>query len=284
MNPNTRRISSATFLARLLLLVCLLAAASLSKAAGYVQPTGVAVVEGPITYWRNPYQGNVFPTKLEACRDVAGTYWIFESVGAEWYQPQFFELNAGCTVRDPSNGVLYGYFIRGGCGEPPNLYYPSWNGTNGYCRVNQAQCPANASAVGSSQCQCNAGYEPNGTATACVVPPTDEQTCKTANPVQPGTGRKRFTETDYTGAGAHPLNLTRHYSSRWTDGAAATGLAPIAAWDGGWRHSYQASLTPRTDGSLRAWRPDGSMLGFIASATVANTWTAAGSRDTVTAY
>ena len=113
--------------------------------------------------------------------------------------------------------------------------------------------------------------------------PTEERTCKTANPVQPGSGRKRFTETDYTGAGAHPLTLTRHYSSRWTDSAVATGLAPIAAWDGGWRHAYQASLTQRSDGSLRALRPDGSMLGLTASATVANTWTAAGSRDSVTA-
>ncbi len=161
----------------------------------------------------------------------------------------------------------------GGSGEPPNLYYPSWNGTNGYCRVNKRSAQQMPAHVGSSQCRCNAGYEPNGTATACVVPPTEEQSCKTANPVQPGTGRKRFTETDYTGAGAHALNLARHYSSRWTDGATATGLAPIAAWDGGWRHSYQASLTPRSDGSLRAYRPDGTMLGFIASATVANTWT-----------
>ena len=116
--------------------------------------------------------------------------------------------------------------------------------------------------------------------------PTEERSCSTANPVQPGSGRKRFTETDYAGAGAHPLSLTRHYSSRWTDGAAATGLAAIAAWDGGWRHAYQASLVQRSDGSLRALRPDGTMLGLTASATVANTWTASpgsGSRDTVTA-
>ena len=39
-------------------------------------------------------------------------------------------------------------------------------------------------------------------------------------------------------------------------------------------------------GSLRAFHPDGTMLGFTASATVANTWTASpgsGSRDTLTA-
>lgn len=113
--------------------------------------------------------------------------------------------------------------------------------------------------------------------------PVDERSCTTANPVQPGSGRKRFEETDYSGAGAHALNLKRHYNSRWTDSAAATGLAPIAAWDGGWRHSYQASLTLRTNGTLRAFRPDGSMLGLDPSPTVADTWTTAGSRDSVAA-
>jgi YD repeat-containing protein len=280
MNSNTRRISSSTFLARLLLLVCLLAVASLAKAAGYVQPTGSVVVQGPVPFWQNPYQQRFFPTKLEACIDVAGTYWIFDSVGAEHFnQYSFPDLTAACWVRNPSDGTLVNYFIRGYC----NGGDPSWNGTSGYCNVTVPQCPANASAVGSSQCQCNAGYEPNGTAAACVVPPTEEQSCKTANPVQPGTGRKRFTETDYTGAGAHPLTLARHYSSRWTDGATATGLTTIAAWDGGWRHSYQANITLRADGSLRAFRPDGTMLGFTASATAPTTWTAAGSTDTVTA-
>lgn len=113
--------------------------------------------------------------------------------------------------------------------------------------------------------------------------PVDERSCTTANPVQPGSGRKRFQEADYSGAGAHPLNLQRLYSSRWMDGAAVTGLAPIATWDGGWRHSYQASLTLRADGGLRAFRPDGSMRGLSRSASVANTWTSVSSRDTVVA-
>ena len=143
-------------------------------------------------------------------------------------------------------------------------------------------CPANSTLSG-GQCTCNAGYEPKGTPTTCVPQPTDESGCGTVNPVQPGTGRKRFTETDYSGAGAHPLSLVRHYSSRWTDSIAATGLTSIAAWDGGWRHSHQASITLLTDGNLRAYRPDGTILGLAASTTVANTWTAAGSRDTVTA-
>jgi YD repeat-containing protein len=113
--------------------------------------------------------------------------------------------------------------------------------------------------------------------------PTEERSCKTTNPVQPGSGRKRFTETDYSGAGAHALSLTRHYSSRWSDGATPVGLTPIAVWEGGWRHSYQAAITARADGSLRAWRSDGTTLGLTASTTTANTWTATSGRDTVAA-
>ncbi len=113
--------------------------------------------------------------------------------------------------------------------------------------------------------------------------PTEERSCKTNNPVQPGSGRKRFTETDYGGAGAHALSLTRHYSSRWSDGATPVGLTPIAVWEGGWRHSYQAAITARADGSLRAWRSDGTTLGLTASTTTANTWTATSGRDTITA-
>jgi YD repeat-containing protein len=117
--------------------------------------------------------------------------------------------------------------------------------------------------------------------------PVEERSCSSANPVQPGSGRKRFTETDYTGAGAHPLVLTRHYNSLWTDGAPAAGFAPADNVNGGWRHTYQASLTLRTATSqLRAFRPDGAMIEFNPSAATANSWTASpgsGSRDTIAA-
>lgn len=111
--------------------------------------------------------------------------------------------------------------------------------------------------------------------------PVEEKSCSTDNPVQPGTGRKLFKETDYSGAGADALNLRRFYRSRWMDGQAARGAAPLTAWDGGWRLSVQASVTLRADGSLRAFRPDGSTEGFGPRG-AATAWTATTSRDTVT--
>ena len=105
--------------------------------------------------------------------------------------------------------------------------------------------------------------------------PVEDNTCKTANPVQPGTGRKRQSQIDYQGAGAHPLTLERHYNSRWMDSATARGMSPVAAWGGGWRHNYHASLTLRSStNALRAYRPDGTIVALTPSATVADTWTA----------
>lgn len=111
--------------------------------------------------------------------------------------------------------------------------------------------------------------------------PVEERSCRVANPVLPGTGRKLHDETDYSGAGADALDLRRYYRSRWMDGQAARGVAPIAAWDGGWKLSFHASLTLRADGSLRAYRPDGTTVGFGPRG-VASAWTTATSRDTVT--
>jgi YD repeat-containing protein len=116
----------------------------------------------------------------------------------------------------------------------------------------------------------------------CGYRPVEDQTCASTNPVQPGIGSKRFAETDYIGAGAHAFNLVRHYSSRWTDAAAVSGLTSMSPWQGGWRHGYQASLTRLSDGTLRAFRPDGAVVAFTPAA-AANTWTAAGRRDTVVA-
>ena len=83
---------------------------------------------------------------------------------------------------------------------------------------------------------------------SCAPEVTEENTCSTANPVQPGVGRKRLQETDYTGVGPHPLTLTRYYSSNWTDGATSAGLSSTSVVDGGWRYNYQASITLRADG------------------------------------
>jgi YD repeat-containing protein len=77
--------------------------------------------------------------------------------------------------------------------------------------------------------------------------------------------------------------LVRLYSSQWGDGAAVQGMGAIQPWRGGWRHNWQAAITALPDGSLRAFRPDGVVLSLAASATTANTWLSAGTRDSVTA-
>ncbi|MDM7951205.1 DUF6531 domain-containing protein [Hydrogenophaga sp.] len=107
----------------------------------------------------------------------------------------------------------------------------------------------------------------------------DEPTCKTANPVQPGTGRKRFEETDYSGSGTQALVFTRYYSSEWTDGTrTSAGLTTINQWDGGWRSNYHAVITQREDGSLRAFRPDARMVKLEQS--TSGGWVQVGGKDT----
>jgi hypothetical protein len=160
-------------LARLLFLVHLMVGGSAAMAAGEVPPTGTETIDGPVKHWRDPYGRHLFSTKQEACTDVGlhvlggGVVASFVSVGPDRYTPKTSLMWAICTVRDPRNRSFHDYFIAGLCGDLRNA---SWNGISGYCRVSQTQCPANSSVVGSAtQCQCNAGYEPNGAAAACVV-------------------------------------------------------------------------------------------------------------------
>jgi YD repeat-containing protein len=237
------------------------AACTINSGANVCLPSQATYIQNK----RSPYETH--PTGDQACVAAAGNLYGNAYRNAKYIaaHPQW---GNGCeydiyTFGD--NGVFQGRF-----------FYQNWV-------LSQQICPAlpepGATYIDTSDTTVSA----SGRLWCSYRIPDDERSCSTAHPVQPGSGRKRFTETDYAGAGVHPLTLTRHYSSRWTDSAAATGLAPIAAWDGGWRHAYQASLTPRSDGSLRAYRPDGSMLGLTASTATANTWTASGSRDTVTA-
>jgi hypothetical protein len=179
MNSKLRRFSSRFVLVRLLFLVYLVVDGSPVKANGYVRRTSVTVTDGPAKYWKEPYGGHVFLTKQEACTDVGlhvlggGVVASFVSFGPDSYTPRTSQLWALCTVRDPRNGAIYEYFIVGLCED---LRYASWNGTTGYCRANQLQCPAYSSVVSSTmQCLCDPGHEPNGSATKCVAsrPTTD---------------------------------------------------------------------------------------------------------------
>jgi hypothetical protein len=189
MTPTPRCNIRAALLARMLFLVHLMVGGSAAMAIGDVPPTGTETVDGPVRYWRDPYGGHLFSTKQEACTDVGlhvlggGVVASFVSLGPDRYTPQTSLLWAICTVRDPRNRSVHDYFIAGVCSDLRNA---SWNGKSGYCRVNQAKCPANASAVGSAtQCQCHAGYKPNGPATGCVVPSMTSKPTKTLTPTDP---------------------------------------------------------------------------------------------------
>jgi hypothetical protein len=160
-------------LARLSFLVLLMVAGSPAMAAGEVPPTGPETIEGPVTYWQDPYGKHLFSTKQEACTDVGlhvlggGVVASYVSVGPDRYTPRTALMWAICTVRDPRNRSRHDYFIAGLCADLRNA---SWNGKSGYCNVSRALCPANSRAVGSAaQCQCDAGYEPSGAAAACVA-------------------------------------------------------------------------------------------------------------------
>jgi RHS repeat-associated protein len=73
------------------------------------------------------------------------------------------------------------------------------------------------------------------------------------NPIYPGTGRKRQTETDYVGVGHYPLTFSRVYDSITANGAA-------------WTHSFAYSVTYANNFSVSGTavatvvRPEGSFV------------------------
>src|SRR5215831_3727564 len=76
------------------------------------------------------------------------------------------------------------------------------------------------------------------------------------NPCNAATGSKTLSETDYTAsAGSLPLVFARHYDSTTTDNAALGRK---------WRHTFSAqlSITGTLPRSIRAVRPDGTVLTF----------------------
>ncbi len=103
---------------------------------------------------------------------------------------------------------------------------------------------------------CPDGFTDNGFACLRVEPPKD-QSCLTAHPVSPGTGAKWKTETDYIGAGAHPLSFYRTYRS---DQLGRSGLAL------GWMHNWGRNIEsmPRgTEGTVYVTREDGQHAVYV---------------------
>jgi YD repeat-containing protein len=98
----------------------------------------------------------------------------------------------------------------------------------------------------------------------------EDRSCPTANPVLPGSGVKLLHSTDYTGAGAHPLQFSRVYRSRWAraEFIATMGGVANAAGRAGWLHSYerQVAEVPFAPTAMRrVVRPDGSVNTFTAT-------------------
>jgi len=147
--------------------------------------------------------------------------------------------------------------------------------------VSVLTCPEYSVSIDES-CACQAGLQPDPTATQCIPVTTEESTCPAGNPVLPGTGRKLHDETDYAGAGTAPLEVRRFYRSTWTDGTTAAGLAAVSAWSGGWKLNWHAALSQVSATEIRAFRPNGTTVAFAAQATTPVTWLAqGGSRDTL---
>jgi YD repeat-containing protein len=132
-----------------------------------------------------------------------------------------------------------------------------------------------SSAVGAPQ-QCSAGLvatcPPQSQLDAlgnCVHPPHRDESCPAGHPCLPGTGTKILSEVDYTGAGAHPLGLSRSFRSY-------RRVSPDGSIDSRWMHNWQTRIALPSQGSpleLFALRSDGSVKRFTtATTTLPRTW------------
>lgn len=94
--------------------------------------------------------------------------------------------------------------------------------------------------------------------------PVEDASCPVGNPVLPALGIKLHSETDYAGAGAHPLNFTRFYRSRWPAGLSERGNV--------WSHNWASEIAPVVGAptrTVRTMRPDGSIRSFTQAAAAA---------------
>ena len=99
------------------------------------------------------------------------------------------------------------------------------------------------------------------------VPPED-RSCTAGNPVQPGSGTKVASETDYSGAGFDQIGLTRNYRSRWAVGVAggAIGFKPGSSSGAGWMHGFERGVHEMTFAPVptqRVSRADGTVYTFV---------------------
>ncbi|HTT40132.1 MAG TPA: DUF6531 domain-containing protein, partial [Burkholderiales bacterium] len=83
--------------------------------------------------------------------------------------------------------------------------------------------------------------------------PNRPNRCDPGNPINAATGNKYQIETDYVGAGVHPLIFQRYYNS-------ATGFS-TGVIGAHWRHSYERSIIWRGNTAV-VMRPDGKQYVF----------------------
>lgn len=165
---------------------------------------------------------------------IAPVQYIASSPGGEPKTPPNTSAVAACMAYQAiiqSVGAGPGYtfdYAKPSCAESPSTtYWGHWTYPDGTV----SEPSPEASVRTSSFC-------PAGSTTydgrSCVVRQIDDNSCKTKNPVSPGSGEKFFYETDYQGAGAHPLDFQRLYRSNYRG---------LPAQANGWIHNWQRAIS-----------------------------------------
>lgn len=94
--------------------------------------------------------------------------------------------------------------------------------------------------------------------------PVEDTSCPVCNPVLPGLGIKLHSEADYVGSGAHPLNFTRLYRSRWPTGINEGGRY--------WTHNWASEIVEIVGAptrTVRTMRSDGAVRSFTQAKRIA---------------
>jgi Domain of unknown function (DUF6531) len=230
---------------------------------GYLQCTVTPQIIGPWKYsiagpvWATPEAGSERATIEEykarwasiegytACGSIADTVGPFD---AQWendlaiFHRKYDFLTLNTYRRKP---VDYSWSRRLTTDNSPNACQPLSVSTYVYSQrlVNCAEGWYPDDAPESAFCALNEPY--------------DDTSCPINNPVLPALGIKVHGETDYTGAGAHPLSFTRLYRSRWPLGV----NSGKAAWSHNWASKIVA-LEGAPIRTVRLMRPDGTVRSF----------------------
>lgn len=259
-----RRFALRSRLAPILAASVATASVLVSASAAALEPAWVPLLQGTgATTYRHLGPDCVEgPPTVGLCTTFFGEP---ESHGMPWYGDWVFFLSS-----PRSAGCYYSW----GWNSDPQFGHTGWTGVLGMdaCKV----CPAGTRYDANYETVClNGGCTPTLNE-RCVVEGVDPDlnagdSCPSCgNPINPSVGNKFQAETDYVGAGEHPLQFARFYNSM--DGVghyrAAYGRVP-ASVGARWRHFYdRAVVVVGTTGAARlvvVERPDGKASRFRAS-------------------